>query len=251
MHADHLARMLEVPDLGANLGDVERCLEHALDSPTALAAPSRRVIDAGGRRLRPALTIACAGLGGIYDQRVVAAATAAELVQVGSLVHDDLLDGALTRRGTPTITAVEGASTACSPETSCWRRPASSPRVSEPAPRRSWRQRSASCASERRVRWLSSPIPIERSTSTSSPSGERRRRRLTGIGVRVAASAGGRRWCKTSVSSAALARAPRGRRGGRDGHDRDPRRLERQGQSASWAGNFGIRPGGCFAEGLA
>src|SRR5918995_6119380 len=71
-----------------------------------------RVGDAGGKRLRPALTIACAGLGGIYDQRVVAAATAAELVQVGSLVHDDLLDGALTRRGTPTMNAVEGASTA-------------------------------------------------------------------------------------------------------------------------------------------
>jgi geranylgeranyl pyrophosphate synthase len=112
MHADHLARLLGVPDLGAKLGDVERCREHALDSPTALAAPSRRVTDAGGKRLRPARTIACAGLGGIYDQRVVAAATAAELVQVGSLVHDDLLDGALTRRGTPTINALEGASTA-------------------------------------------------------------------------------------------------------------------------------------------
>jgi hypothetical protein len=112
MHADNLARLLGVPDLGAKLGDVERCLEHALDSPTALAAPSRRVTDAGGKRLRPALTIACAGLGGIYDQRVVAAAAAAELVQIGSLVHDDLLNGALTRRGTPIINAVEGASTA-------------------------------------------------------------------------------------------------------------------------------------------
>jgi geranylgeranyl pyrophosphate synthase len=112
MHADHLARLLGVSELGAKLGDVERCLEHALDSPTALAGPSRRVTDAGGKRLRPALTVACAGLGGIYDQRVVAAAAAAELVQVGSLVHDDLLDGALTRRGTPTINAVEGASTA-------------------------------------------------------------------------------------------------------------------------------------------
>jgi len=112
MHADRLARLLAVPDLGAKLGDVERCLERALDSPTALAAPSRRVADAGGKRLRPALTIACAGLGGVYDERVVAAAAAAELVQVGSLVHDDLLDGALTRRGTPTINAVEGSGTA-------------------------------------------------------------------------------------------------------------------------------------------
>lgn len=112
MHADRLARLLAVPDLGAKLGDVERCLEHALDSQTALAAPSRRVTDAGDKRLRPALTIACAGLGGVYDERVVAAAAATELVQVGSLVHDDLLDGALTRRGMPTINAVERASTA-------------------------------------------------------------------------------------------------------------------------------------------
>jgi geranylgeranyl pyrophosphate synthase len=112
MQADHLARLLGVPDLGVKLGDVERCLERALDSPTALAAPSRRVTEAGGKRLRPALTIACAGLGGVYDERVIAAAAATELVQVGSLVHDDLLDGALTRRGTPTINAVEGSSTA-------------------------------------------------------------------------------------------------------------------------------------------
>jgi heptaprenyl diphosphate synthase/octaprenyl-diphosphate synthase len=112
MHADRLARLLAVPDLGAKLDDVQLCLEQALDSPTVLAAASRRVTDAGGKRLRPALTIACAALGGVYDERVVAAAAAAELVQVGSLVHDDLFDGALTRRGTPTINAVEGENTA-------------------------------------------------------------------------------------------------------------------------------------------
>jgi heptaprenyl diphosphate synthase len=39
---------------------------------------------------------------------VVAAAAAVELVQVGSLVHDDVLDRAATRRGRPTINAVEG-----------------------------------------------------------------------------------------------------------------------------------------------
>ncbi len=44
----------------------------------------------------------------MFDPRVVAAAVAVELVQVGSLVHDDIFDGAETRRGTPTINAVEG-----------------------------------------------------------------------------------------------------------------------------------------------
>jgi geranylgeranyl pyrophosphate synthase len=50
-------------------------------------------------------------VGGVYDDRVAGAAAAAELVQVGSLVHDDLLDSALVRRGTPTVNAVEGDTT--------------------------------------------------------------------------------------------------------------------------------------------
>jgi geranylgeranyl pyrophosphate synthase len=66
------------------------------------------VVAAGGKRLRPALTIAVASIGRVFDARVVAAAAAVELVQVGSLVHDDIFDGAQTRRGMPTINAVEG-----------------------------------------------------------------------------------------------------------------------------------------------
>jgi heptaprenyl diphosphate synthase len=67
-----------------------------------------RVVAGGGKRLRPALTLAVADLGNAFDPRVVAAAAAVELVQVGSLVHDDIFDDAETRRGTPTINAVEG-----------------------------------------------------------------------------------------------------------------------------------------------
>jgi geranylgeranyl pyrophosphate synthase len=67
-----------------------------------------RVVAGGGKRLRPALTLAVADVGQVFDPRVVAAAVAVELVQVGSLVHDDIFDDAQTRRGTPTINAVEG-----------------------------------------------------------------------------------------------------------------------------------------------
>ncbi len=77
-----------------------------------LATPCLRVVAAGGKRLRPALTIAVAGVGHVFDPRVIAAAVAVELVQVGSLVHDDIFDEAQTRRGTPTINAVEGQSQA-------------------------------------------------------------------------------------------------------------------------------------------
>jgi heptaprenyl diphosphate synthase len=73
-----------------------------------LTAPCLRVVAGGGKRLRPALTLAVADVGKTFDPRVVAAAAAVELVQVGSLVHDDIFDDAETRRGTPTINAVEG-----------------------------------------------------------------------------------------------------------------------------------------------
>ncbi len=73
-----------------------------------LTIPCLRVVAGGGKRLRPALTIAVADVEQVFDSRVVAAAVAVELVQVGSLVHDDIFDEAETRRGTPTINAVEG-----------------------------------------------------------------------------------------------------------------------------------------------
>jgi heptaprenyl diphosphate synthase len=101
--------LLDVPHLGDCLASVKEGLWEAgqADDPE-LEAANRRVLEAGGKRLRPALTIAAAWLAEVFDARVVAAGVAVELVQVGSLVHDDLLDLAATRRGIPTINAVEG-----------------------------------------------------------------------------------------------------------------------------------------------
>jgi heptaprenyl diphosphate synthase len=73
-----------------------------------LTASCLRVVSGGGKRLRPALTLAVADVGRTFDHCVLAAAVAVELVQIGSLVHDDIFDNAATRRGTPTINAVEG-----------------------------------------------------------------------------------------------------------------------------------------------
>ncbi len=67
-----------------------------------------RLLSAGGKRLRPALVIASA-LGGTYDQaRVFAAAAAVETMHTASLVHDDIIDKADTRRGLPTISQEHG-----------------------------------------------------------------------------------------------------------------------------------------------
>jgi heptaprenyl diphosphate synthase len=106
---DRLARIFGIADLADRLAAVDDRITSALGEQGALLGPaSIRVAEAGGKRLRPLLTIACAALGKVFDERVVAAAAAAELVQIGSLVHDDILDVAPTRRGRPTINASEG-----------------------------------------------------------------------------------------------------------------------------------------------
>jgi heptaprenyl diphosphate synthase len=109
MSADSLSRLFGLPDLPARLAAVDDRITDVLGNDGALLGPaSVRVAQSGGKRLRPLLTIVTAAVGGVFDERVVDAAAAVELVQVGSLVHDDILDDAATRRGRPTINAVEG-----------------------------------------------------------------------------------------------------------------------------------------------
>jgi octaprenyl-diphosphate synthase len=68
----------------------------------------------GGKRVRPALTIlanyAVGGAGGRYNS--IRMATVMEFLHTATLVHDDIIDGADTRRDRPTINAVYGSQTA-------------------------------------------------------------------------------------------------------------------------------------------
>jgi geranylgeranyl pyrophosphate synthase len=109
MDPQHLAHLFGIPDLPDRLAAVDRTIAGSLGRDGELLAPAAlRVARSGGKGLRPLLTIVGAAAGGVFDDRVAAVAAAAELVQVGSLVHDDILDRATTRRGKPTINAVEG-----------------------------------------------------------------------------------------------------------------------------------------------
>jgi heptaprenyl diphosphate synthase len=104
-----LTRLFGLPDLPDRLAAVDARIADALGHDDSLLGPaSVRVAASGGKRLRPLLTIVTAATRGVSDERVIDAAAAVELVQVGSLVHDDILDDAATRRGRPTINAVEG-----------------------------------------------------------------------------------------------------------------------------------------------
>src|ERR1700735_5331209 len=92
--------LLGSPELEAHLESVgDRLATTCTVGAPDLTAPCLRVVAGGGKRLRPALTLAVADIGRTFDSRVIAAAVAVELVLIGSLVHDDIFDNAETRRG--------------------------------------------------------------------------------------------------------------------------------------------------------
>ncbi|MBI1275512.1 polyprenyl synthetase family protein [bacterium] len=63
---------------------------------------------AGGKRLRPMLTLACASLGGYHGQGDVPLAAAVEFIHTASLLHDDVVDESQSRRGKTTAHAIWG-----------------------------------------------------------------------------------------------------------------------------------------------
>jgi geranylgeranyl pyrophosphate synthase len=63
------------------------------------------LVSTGGKRLRPALTLLVSHIYPAEPERVVSLAAAIELLHTATLVHDDLIDGALLRRGHTTLNA--------------------------------------------------------------------------------------------------------------------------------------------------
>jgi octaprenyl-diphosphate synthase len=78
----------------------------ASDHGAAIERAAASTLAAGGKRLRPVLVFVCAGRRD--GEQLVRAAAAVELVHMATLVHDDVLDAALLRRGRPTVFASEG-----------------------------------------------------------------------------------------------------------------------------------------------
>jgi len=79
-------------------------LARAEGAPDRLAEAMRYSLEAGGKRLRPALVLECCALCGGQDDAAMPAAAAIECVHTFSLIHDDLpgMDDDDLRRGRPT-----------------------------------------------------------------------------------------------------------------------------------------------------
>lgn len=69
---------------------------------------SSHLLKAGGKRLRPALFLLCAKNDQLESQKAITMASAIEMIHMATLVHDDVIDRADTRRGIATANAQWG-----------------------------------------------------------------------------------------------------------------------------------------------
>jgi len=77
----------------------------AVDRHPDLRAAFEQILSAGGKRIRPTLALLVGDLLGAPEDKIVTLGAAVELLHTATLVHDDLIDGALLRRGMPTLNA--------------------------------------------------------------------------------------------------------------------------------------------------
>lgn len=95
------------------LNDVEERLLGALSSTDELVNTSARYLaEAGGKRVRPLLTILTSMLGQGVSPQVLQAAMVMEMTHLATLYHDDVMDSAPVRRGAPSAHEVWGNSVA-------------------------------------------------------------------------------------------------------------------------------------------
>ncbi len=73
-----------------------------------LTETSAHLLNAGGKRLRPAFALVAGKTCTRPSDKLIPLATALELIHMASLVHDDVIDDSYTRRGIPTVKASWG-----------------------------------------------------------------------------------------------------------------------------------------------
>lgn len=98
------AQLLPTTSQAEGIPRLERLLLRAAESaPRELAPAARALVKAGGKRVRPLLTLLSARAAAPHRRAPgrVKLALAAELIHSATLLHDDVIDDGLTRRGQP------------------------------------------------------------------------------------------------------------------------------------------------------
>lgn len=106
----NLTSLLE--PVAGDLARVETMMAHRdVTDLRSLRKAYRDILARGGKRLRPAMALLCAGLVPTRDtpelpDSVISLAAAVEMLHTATLVHDDVIDGSALRRGAPTLNSV-------------------------------------------------------------------------------------------------------------------------------------------------
>jgi octaprenyl-diphosphate synthase len=101
---DRLSQLLQ-----SDIDHVNTLILERMQSPVALIPQlAGHIIAAGGKRLRPMLTLAASRMCGYRGDRHVALAAAVEFIHTATLLHDDVVDASDLRRGLATANAVWG-----------------------------------------------------------------------------------------------------------------------------------------------
>ncbi len=103
------AALADVPALPETLLALERELTRATeDAEQKLRAAARHLVAAGGKRIRPMVTLLSCGACGGDMRKAVPYAVAAELTHSATLLHDDVIDDGPVRRGQPASRVIWG-----------------------------------------------------------------------------------------------------------------------------------------------
>ncbi|MFI6293731.1 polyprenyl synthetase family protein [Nonomuraea sp. NPDC050790] len=93
-------------DIASGLSAVEKLLRSSVESEDAFVTEaSKHLIEAGGKRFRTLMLLLAAQFGDPSAPGVVPGAVVIELTHLGSLYHDDVMDEAPVRRGSPSANA--------------------------------------------------------------------------------------------------------------------------------------------------
>jgi octaprenyl-diphosphate synthase len=104
---DALTRLTTL--LESELHATNRAIVARMDSPVALIPQlAAHLVASGGKRLRPLLTLAAAKLCGYEGDRHVSLAACVEFIHTATLLHDDVVDESVLRRGSASANAVFG-----------------------------------------------------------------------------------------------------------------------------------------------
>lgn len=96
-------------DLGQEMSLVNQVIaEYTMSDVSRVTEVAGYILMAGGKRIRPLLTLASAKLGGYHGDKHVLLAACVEFIHTATLLHDDVVDDSKMRRGRDSVNCVWG-----------------------------------------------------------------------------------------------------------------------------------------------